>query len=152
MSAGFALLRESTAFAAGGHGFRKSEKSAARSDFSTHDGAPRKTSLQHRNGLHQLHSPQQRADILARRAQRLRQKGELRGAAMALREACALAEGDAARWMMLGDLHVRLGKRRDAERAMKQALYLREQGGERRKAQVIRRLLSQLNDAGAGAT
>lgn len=107
--------------------------------------------MQHRTGLHQLHSPQQRADMLARRARRLRQKGELRRAAAALREACALAEGDAARWMMLGDLHVRLGKRRDAEQAMKQALYLREQGGERRKAQVIRRLLAQLNDAGAGA-
>jgi len=104
--------------------------------------------LHHRSGLYKLHSPQQRADMLARRARRLRQQGEYRRAAVALREACALAEGDAARWMLLGDLHARLGKRRDAERAMKQALYLREQGGEPRKAQVIRRLLSQLNEAG----
>lgn len=87
--------------------------------------------------------------MLARRARRLRQKGEFRRAAVALREACALADGDAARWMLLADLHARLGKRREAERAMKQALYLREQGGEGRKAQVIRRLLSELNDVGA---
>jgi cytochrome c-type biogenesis protein CcmH/NrfG len=103
----------------------------------------------HRPASQPAHEPQQRADILARRARRLRQKGELRRAAIALREACALFEGNAARWMMLGHLHVRLGNQRDAERAMKQALYLREQGGERRKAQVIRRLLSRLNDAAA---
>ncbi|HEY3592321.1 MAG TPA: hypothetical protein VGL13_00545 [Polyangiaceae bacterium] len=91
--------------------------------------------------------PHQRAEILARRARRLRRKGELRSAALALREACALVEGDAARWMMLGDLHVRLGKRREAERAMKQALFLREQSGEDRKADVIRRLLDDLVQA-----
>jgi predicted Zn-dependent protease len=91
-----------------------------------------------------LFTPQQRADMLARRARRFRQKGELRHAVVALREACALSDGDAARWMMLGDLHVRLGQRGEAERAMKQALFLRERSGEPRKAQVIRSLLSRL--------
>lgn len=88
-----------------------------------------------------------RAETLARRAGRLRQKGELRRAAVALREACALSEDDAARWMMLGHLELRLGKTRDAERAMKQALFLRERFGEKGKAQVIRRLLLQLGCA-----
>jgi Flp pilus assembly protein TadD len=61
-----------------------------------------------------------------------------------LREACALDEGDAARWMLLGDLCVRIGRRDEAEQAMKQALYLRERRGERPKANVIRGLLLSL--------
>jgi Flp pilus assembly protein TadD len=65
---------------------------------------------------------------------------------MSFREATALDESNAARWMLYARLLVRLGQRDDAERAMKQSLFLRERSGEKAKANVIRRLL--LNLAG----
>jgi Flp pilus assembly protein TadD len=85
-----------------------------------------------------------RACDLAARAHRLRRRGDLRRAFVALREACALDEHNAPRWLWLADVLVRMGKRDDAERAMKQALFLRQQTGEKEKADVIRGLLLQL--------
>lgn len=86
----------------------------------------------------------ERADELTARAHRLRRKGELRRAVVALREACALEEGNAARWVWLADALGRTGKRDEAERALKQSLYLRQQGGEKAKANVVRGLILQL--------
>jgi Flp pilus assembly protein TadD len=88
----------------------------------------------------------ERARELTVRGLRLRRKGDPRRGVASLREACALDETDAARWMLLGDLLARVGRREEAERAMKQAVYLRERRGERAKANVVRRLL--LNLAG----
>jgi len=88
-----------------------------------------------------------RADELTARAHRLRRKGELRRACLAFREACALSELDAARWLWLGDTLARMGKRDEAERAMKQALYLRLQNAEKAKATVIRQLMLKLGRA-----
>ena len=85
-----------------------------------------------------------RAEELTSRAQRLRRKGELRRAAMTLREACGLDEENAARWVMLGDVLFRTGKKEEAARAMKQALFLRNRRGDRAKANVIRRLILNL--------
>jgi cytochrome c-type biogenesis protein CcmH/NrfG len=85
-----------------------------------------------------------RAEELTQRAQRLRRKGELRRAAVSLREACALDEQNAARWVMLGDVLFRLGKKEEAAHALKQAVFLREQAGERSKANVVRRLILNL--------
>ena len=85
-----------------------------------------------------------RARELTTRAHKLKRKGELRRAAVTLREACGLDEGNAARWVLFGDLLFRMGKRDEAARAMKQALYLREQNGEKAKASVIRRLILNL--------
>lgn len=85
-----------------------------------------------------------RASDLTARALRLRRKGELRRAAVALREACALDEENASRWVWLADILGRAGKRDEAERALKQSLYLRQQGGEKAKANVVRSLLLQL--------
>src|SRR5690349_23527622 len=85
-----------------------------------------------------------RAAELAARAHRFRRKGELRRACVALREACALEEQDAARWLWLGDALARMGKRDEAKEAMKQALFLRLQGGEKGKANVIRGLMLHL--------
>jgi Flp pilus assembly protein TadD len=65
---------------------------------------------------------------------------------MSLREATALDESNPARWMLYARALARLGQRHEAERAMKQALFLRERSGEKAKANVIRRLL--LNLAG----
>jgi Flp pilus assembly protein TadD len=88
-----------------------------------------------------------RASDLTARALRLRRKGELRRAVVALREACALDEGNAARWVWLADTLGRAGKWAEAERALKQSLYLREQDGENAKANVVRSLLLQLGHA-----
>jgi Flp pilus assembly protein TadD len=85
-----------------------------------------------------------RAEELTQRALRLQRKGELRRASMTFREATALDEANAARWMMYAHLLVRLGQRDEAERAMKQALFLRERSGEKAKANVIRGLLLKL--------
>jgi Flp pilus assembly protein TadD len=89
----------------------------------------------------------ERAGELTSRAHRLRRRGDLRRACVALREACALDEQHAARWMWLGDTLARMGKRDEAERAMKQALFLRQQSDEKAKANVIRGLLLQLGRA-----
>src|SRR5258705_6587899 len=67
-----------------------------------------------------------RAEELTVRAQRLRRKGELRRAAVSLREACALDERNAARWALLGDVLFRMGRKEEASHALKQAVYLRE--------------------------
>ena len=93
----------------------------------------------HRTAVFEIH---ERADMLAQRAGRFRRRGEIRRAAVAMGQACALSEGNAARWMLLGHLHAQLGHRRAAEHAMKQALFLRERYGEARKARVIRRLIA----------
>jgi Flp pilus assembly protein TadD len=85
-----------------------------------------------------------RAAELTLRAHRARRKGQYRRALVALREACALDEHHAPRWLWLADVLARLGKRDEAERAMKQSLYLRQQSGEKSKANVVRGLLLQL--------
>lgn len=90
---------------------------------------------------------EQRARDLTTRAHRLRRKGELRRALTALREACGLDEQHAARWVWLAAVLRLLGKHDEAERAMKQALYLRQRKGEEGKANVIRGLLVQLGRA-----
>jgi tetratricopeptide (TPR) repeat protein len=91
--------------------------------------------------------PVERARDLTARAHRLRRKGELRRALVALREACGLDERHAPRWLWLSDVLGLLGKRDEAEQAMRQALFLRQQTGERDKANVIRGLLLQLGRA-----
>jgi Flp pilus assembly protein TadD len=85
-----------------------------------------------------------RARELTVRALRMKRRGDLRRAAVALREACAIDEQNPAGWMWLGDVLGRMGKRDEAERAMKQALFLRQQSGDRRKANVTRGLLLRL--------
>lgn len=87
-----------------------------------------------------------RARELTARALRLQRRGDLRRASLTLREATALDESDAARWMLYAHVLVGMGQRDDAERAMRQSLFLREQRGEKMKANVVRRLL--LNLAG----
>jgi Flp pilus assembly protein TadD len=88
----------------------------------------------------------ERAEELTLRALKLQRRGELRRASLTMREATSLDESNAARWMLFAQMLIRLGQRDDAERAMKQSLFLRERRGEKVKANVIRRLL--LNLAG----
>jgi Flp pilus assembly protein TadD len=92
----------------------------------------------------------ERAAELTVRALKLQRRGELRRASLTLREATALDESNAARWMLFARVLLQLGQRDDAGRAMKQSLYLRERQGEKGKASVIRRLL--LNLAGCSGS
>jgi Flp pilus assembly protein TadD len=85
-----------------------------------------------------------RADELTARAQRLRRRGELRRAAVTMREACALDEQSSARWVMLGDVLFRAGTKDEAARAFRQAVYLCERSGHKAKANVVRRLILNL--------
>jgi len=82
-----------------------------------------------------------RARALARRATGLRRRGDLRRAAVVMREACYLEEGCPVMWVRYADLARRSGKKDQAERALKQALWLRERAGDRARAGVIRRML-----------
>lgn len=66
---------------------------------------------------------------------------------VAYRAACGLDEQHASRWLWLGDTLAQMGKRDEAERALKQALFLRQQNAEKAKANVIRGLLLQLGRA-----
>ena len=89
----------------------------------------------------------ERARDLTTRAHRLRRRGELRRALVALREACGLDEHHPARWLWLSYVLGLLGKRDEAAQAMKQALFLRQRNGEKGKVNVIRGLLLQLGRA-----
>jgi hypothetical protein len=87
-----------------------------------------------------------RAHTLARRAAGLRRRGDLRRAAVVMREACYTEEGSPVLWVRYADLARLSGKRDQAERALKQALWLRERAGDRARALVIRRLLLRLGE------
>lgn len=85
-----------------------------------------------------------RANELVRQAASFRRRGQTRKALLSLRQACYLDESRAVNWMIYGDLARRAGRRDEAERAMKQALWLRQRAGDAPRANVIRRLLLQL--------
>lgn len=85
-----------------------------------------------------------RARDLVVRAFKLRRRGEHRRATLTLREACGLDHRNAAHWMIYGSYLATLGRRDDAEHAMKQSLYLREREGAKAKAKVVRGQLLRL--------
>jgi hypothetical protein len=64
------------------------------------------------------------------KARRLRARGELRKALVALREACLRDESDAALWTLYGALSARHGRDHDARRALRHALWLRKIDGD----------------------
>jgi Flp pilus assembly protein TadD len=89
----------------------------------------------------------QRQQILVARACRANSRGEKRQAMVALREACGLTEDDARLWALYGNACVRLNRIADAERAFRQALYLRQQAHDRARAQVLRGIIERLRMA-----
>jgi hypothetical protein len=91
-----------------------------------------------------------RPNLLTARARKLRAKGNIRGALLGLGEACALDEENAARWMLYGSWLLAANRREDAERAMKQALWLRRQAGDDRRAAVIRTILERVEQGEVG--
>jgi Flp pilus assembly protein TadD len=90
---------------------------------------------------------EERALALVRKAASLRRHGDLRRAVVVLREACYLAEDNASSWALYGDLARRVGKREQAEHALKQALWLRERRGERGRVRTIKKLLLRVGEA-----
>lgn len=81
------------------------------------------------------------------RARRLRQRGEQRKALLVLREACCQHEGDARLWALYAVQCWRMGRREDGKAAMRQALWLREQAKDVRRAHVLRALLLAMESA-----
>jgi cytochrome c-type biogenesis protein CcmH/NrfG len=75
------------------------------------------------------------------RANRARRKGDRRGEANGLRQACLMDEYDAVLWARLGDAQFRLGRHDDALQSLRHALWLRERENDPKRASVLRRLI-----------
>lgn len=90
------------------------------------------------------HAPDNRADILSRRAQRLARKGEFRKASLALRERVALV-GDAPSWVALGDMLRRARRIPEALNALHQGLYLHRRAGALGRARTVARMIVALD-------
>ncbi len=89
-------------------------------------------------------TPLSRQHVLVARARRAAGRGENRQAMVALREACALADDDARLWALYGHACARLSRNEDAERAFRQALYLRHRQQDAPRAAVLRAIIERL--------
>lgn len=87
---------------------------------------------------------------LNRRAARLLRKGEVRKAALALREAASLSPHGPA-FVRLASVLERLGKREEALQALKQALYCFRHDHQRGRARTVARMILKLDPADVGA-
>ena len=83
--------------------------------------------------------------LLLAKARRLRDRGELRRALVALREACLRDERDAALWTLYGALSARHGRDDDARRALRHALWLRKTAGDDARVLSTQALLDALD-------
>ena len=79
-------------------------------------------------------------EILRRRARRLARQGELRKAALALRELTALCD-DAATWVMLGDMLRRARRDEEALQALREGLWRHRQAGSDLRARTVARMI-----------
>jgi hypothetical protein len=94
---------------------------------------------------------EERIEILARRARRLRAQGEFRKAANAYGELTSI-EPESGRWwvllgMMLGAAH----RPEPASKALRQAAYLFHHCGELGREQVVRQLIARFDDGDGAA-
>ena len=85
-----------------------------------------------------------REDALLHRARRMRRKGKQRQAMMALREACFSSEADARLWTLFAVQCLRAGRDDEAEKALVQAVWLRQRCRDERRAASTQALLDQL--------
>jgi Flp pilus assembly protein TadD len=81
---------------------------------------------------------------LVRRARRHRRRGEHRQAMLALRHACNHQMGDPRLWTQYAVACVRARRFEDAERALGQALWLRQRARDEARARVTRQLIDRL--------
>jgi hypothetical protein len=87
---------------------------------------------------------------LNQRAARLLRKGEVRKAALALREAAGIA-ADGPAFVRLAHVLGLLGKDDEALHALKQALYCFRHDHQRGRARTVARMILKLDPADAGA-
>lgn len=90
--------------------------------------------------------PATRTELLRRRARRHAGRGDWRKAAVALREVAAI-DGDPTHWTLLGNALHRARRGEEALRAFKQAAWLHRRAGSDRRAEVVTRLLGELEAA-----
>jgi Flp pilus assembly protein TadD len=83
-------------------------------------------------------------EALIRRSKRQRNRGDPRTAVVLLQRACSMDEWRARTFTLLGVLLLDLGKRDDAERALRHARWLRQRAGEISRAEVTMRLIDQV--------
>ena len=82
-----------------------------------------------------------RGSPLVERARRLRRRGDVRKALVALREACLVDEYDAATWTLYGALLVSEGRLNDGRQALRHAVWLRRRVGDRARVRSTEALL-----------
>lgn len=85
-----------------------------------------------------------RIEQLLRRARRAQQRGERRQALVALREAALLGETDAKVWALYGSACAKANRLDEAERALSQALYLRQRQHDVPRANSLRHVIQRL--------
>lgn len=82
--------------------------------------------------------------VLVLRARRLADRGEHRRAMLAAKHACCVDTEAPRLWTLYGVYCARAGRREDAMRALKQALWLRERAHEGGRAAATRMLIQRL--------
>ncbi len=85
-----------------------------------------------------------RTELLLSRARRAQQRGERRQALVALREAALLAETDAKLWALYGSACAKANRLDEAERALGQALYLRQRQHDGPRVNSLRHVIQRL--------
>jgi Flp pilus assembly protein TadD len=85
-----------------------------------------------------------RAELLLGRARRAQQRGERRQALVALREAALVAETDAKLWALYGSACAKANRLAEAERALGQAIYLRQREHDLPRAASLRNVIRRL--------
>ncbi|HEU4538025.1 MAG TPA: hypothetical protein VFS00_28085 [Polyangiaceae bacterium] len=86
--------------------------------------------------------PEAGGSPLVQRARRLRRRGEVRKALVALREACLVDEYDAATWTLYGALLVHEGRVNDGRQALRHAVWLRRRVGDEARVRSTEALLA----------
>lgn len=89
------------------------------------------------------------ACILARRARRLAKAGDLRKAALALRERASILE-DAPSWVMAGAMWRRARRPADALAALRHGMWLHQRAGATARARTVARLIAQMDGSAHG--
>ncbi len=83
------------------------------------------------------------------RAWRQRRRGEHRGAMLTLREACNRDSDSARLWTLYAAACVRAGRREEATRALKQALWIRQRSHDDTRAEITRAILTRIEQGEA---
>ncbi len=89
------------------------------------------------------------ASILSRRALRLAKQGDLRKAALALRERAAILD-DAASWVMAGAMWQRARRYADALAALRHGMWLHQKAGATARARTVARIIAQMDGSARG--